>query len=95
MKTSNFDRLIERYLHSQTSESETLKMEAWLNTIGQRGIHWMSDETEELFCKNIQNENLLPADIVQQVMSLAKLHVADVAWMKFKGMDVYFDKGSY
>lgn len=95
MKKSNFDHLIERYVTGQTSTRETLKIEAMLDAIRQRDIHWVSDETEELLFRNIQNPNVPAEKITEQVMSLAKLHISDVAWMKFNGLDVYFDKQCY
>lgn len=95
MKKSNFDHLIQRYVTAQTSTPETLKIQAMLHAIRQRDIHWVSDETEELLFRNIQNPNVPPEKITQQVMGLARLHISDVAWMKFKGIDVYFDKQCY
>lgn len=95
MKKSNFDHLIERFVTQQTSTIETLKIEAMLNAIRQRDIHWVADETEELLFRNIKNPNVPAEEITRQVMGLAKLHISDVAWMKFKGMDVYFDRKCY
>lgn len=95
MKESNFDHLLQRYVTGQTSTPETRKIEAMLDSIRQRNIHWVSDETEELLFRNINNPNISPEKITEQVMGLAKLHISDVAWMKFKGMDVYFDKEYY
>lgn len=66
-----------------------------LDAIWQRDIHWVSDETEELLFRNIKNPNVPPEMITRQVMGLARLHIFDVAWMKFKGMHVYFDKECY
>lgn len=95
MKKSNFDHLIERYVTGQTLTAETLKIKAMLNAIRQRDIHWVSDETKELLFRNIKNPNVPPDKITQQVMAFARLHIRDVTWMKFKGMDVYFDKQCY
>lgn len=95
MKKSNFDRLMERYVTGRTSNHETRKIEAFLKAVGKRKIHWIADETEELFCRNIRDKKILPNNIAHQVKGLVKLHVRKAEWMKFTGMDVYFDKSCY
>jgi len=86
---------MERYVTRQTSEHETRKIEAFLKAVGKRKIHWISDETEEQLYRNICDKNILPEDITRQVKNLVKLCVNGVEWIKFTGMDVYFDKSCY
>jgi hypothetical protein len=95
MKTSNLYKLIEQYLTAQISDLETEKFEFMLDAIKERDIHWVSDETEELLFQKLKDSSIAPEEIAAFVKSWSKLHLSDVEWVKFKGMDVYFSKEAY
>lgn len=95
MKTSNFDRLLERYVTRKTSKAQTEKIEAMLDAMKKKDMHWISDETEELLFQKIMDRNSKPQQIGHFVKAFSKLRVGNVEWMKFKGIDVYFSKEGY
>lgn len=63
MRKSNFDRLLELYVTHQTTETETRKIEAFIDVMEARRAWWISDETEELLCKAILDKRVSPEGI--------------------------------
>ena len=95
MRNSIISPLFARFVENQTSDHETELVHAMLDAIKARDIHWMSQETEKILLEKVTNENTSVTEIVAFINSLSKLTVADVKWMKFKGIDVYFSKEAY
>ncbi len=95
MKQNNLDRLYLQYITGKTSPLRTKKIEASLAAIKKRNIHWMSDETEELLSQKIRDQKSSPKEVHDFIKSLSKMRIADVKWMRFKGIDVYFSKEAY
>ncbi|HPM29966.1 MAG TPA: hypothetical protein PLJ60_06495 [Chryseolinea sp.] len=95
MKTSNFDKLMSRYVLDKTSALETIKIEAMLNARKGKAIHWLSDETEELLFRKISDNTVMQQEVADIMKNLTKLNVGGVRWMKFRGMEIYFSKEAY
>lgn len=92
MKQSNFSRLIKRYVTQKTSKRETGKIEAMLETVGKRNIHFISKETEELMFSKIKSKSISQDEITRFVRSLCKVRVREVKWLRLEPFEVYFSK---
>ncbi len=58
MEKTNFDRLLQRYLHGQLSESERIKFEAWLDVMKKEkntALEISKEDEEKLFQKITSN----------------------------------------
>jgi hypothetical protein len=95
MRNSIISPLFVRFVENHTSDHETELIDAMLDAIKARDIHWMSQETEKILLEKVTNKNTSVNEMVSYINSLSKLTVADVKWMKFEGIEVYFAKEAY
>lgn len=92
MKKSNFNRLIMRYLTRKASAGQTAKIEAMLNAIKSRKIHFISEETEEFLYRKIVDRKVSAEQVVLIVKGFSKLTVPEINWLRIKPFHVYFHK---
>lgn len=92
MEMSHFDRLMERYVARETSKQETIKIEAMLEAIHKRNIHFISEETEGLLYEKIVDQRVAANEVSFTVAAFSKLRVPGVDWLRIAPLEVYFCK---
>jgi hypothetical protein len=90
MKRSNLDLLFQRYISGETCMYETIKIEVLLKEIEAKDIHFLSEDTEELFFRKITNANISSDEIRMLFGNLSKLKVPGMNWLGLEAFEVYY-----
>jgi hypothetical protein len=90
MKRSNLDRLLQRYICGESHMYEKIKIEVLLKEIESKGIHFLSEDTEELFFRKITNARISSDEIRMLFRNLSKLKVPRLNWLRLEAFEVYY-----
>ncbi len=90
MKRSNLERLLQRYICGESHTDEKIKIEVLLKEIEEKGIHFLSEDTEDLFFRKITNARISSDEIRMLFRNLSKLKVPGLKWPRLEAFEVYY-----